>query len=144
MSDSKYDLLIIGAGVTGSALLYLATKYTDIKNIGVIEKYAAPARVNSLSSNNSQTLHCGDIETNYTLDKALKVQRAARMLREEAERVRRQIEEAERRGDIKPGDTILGMSLAAGGHLTHGAPPNNFFARAMASSSALSTNSQPP
>ena len=25
---------------------------------------------------------------------------------------------------IKPGDTILGLSLAAGGHLTHGAPPN--------------------
>jgi glycine hydroxymethyltransferase len=25
---------------------------------------------------------------------------------------------------MKPGDTLLGMSLAAGGHLTHGAPPN--------------------
>ena len=25
---------------------------------------------------------------------------------------------------VKPGDTVLGMSLAAGGHLTHGAPPN--------------------
>ena len=25
---------------------------------------------------------------------------------------------------VKPGDTVLGMSLASGGHLTHGAPPN--------------------
>ena len=24
---------------------------------------------------------------------------------------------------LKPGDTLMGMSLAAGGHLTHGAPP---------------------
>ena len=81
MKNNQYDLLIVGAGVSGSALLYLCTKYTNIKHIGIIEKYAAPARVNSLSSNNSQTLHCGDIETNYTLDKALKVQRAATMLR---------------------------------------------------------------
>jgi len=81
MSSNQYDLLIVGGGVSGSALLYMAAKYTDIKHIGLIEKYAAPARVNSLSSNNSQTLHCGDIETNYTLDKALKVKRAASMLR---------------------------------------------------------------
>lgn len=80
LNTQQYDLLIIGAGVSGTALLFEAARYTDIQNIGLIEKYAAPARVNSLSSNNSQTLHCGDIETNYTLDKALKVQRAACML----------------------------------------------------------------
>jgi malate dehydrogenase (quinone) len=81
MSTNRYDLLIIGAGVSGTALLYLASRYTDLGRIGIIDKYAAPARVNSLSSNNSQTLHCGDIETNYTLEKALKVQRAANMLK---------------------------------------------------------------
>ena len=86
MSTQQYDLLIIGAGVSGTALLYLASRYTDLKHVGIIDKYAAPARVNSLSSNNSQTLHCGDIETNYTLEKALKVQRAANMLKNYAVR----------------------------------------------------------
>ena len=80
MASEKYDLLIIGGGVSGTALLYETARFTDIHNIGLLEKYSAPARVNSLSSNNSQTLHCGDIETNYTLEKALKVQRAAAML----------------------------------------------------------------
>jgi len=81
LSHNKYDLLIIGAGVTGCALLYMCARYTNIKRIGLIEKYDSPARVNSMPTHNSQTLHCGDIETNYTLDKALEVQRAARMLR---------------------------------------------------------------
>ena len=58
MRTQQYDLLIIGAGVSGTALLYLASRYTDLKHVGIIDKYAAPARVNSLSSNNSQTLHC--------------------------------------------------------------------------------------
>lgn len=80
MSHEVYDLLIIGGGITGAALLYETARFTDIPSIGLLEKYAAPARVNSLASNNSQTLHCGDIETNYSLEKALKVQRAAGML----------------------------------------------------------------
>jgi malate dehydrogenase (quinone) len=80
MANEVYDLLIIGGGISGAALLYQTATFTDIPSIGLLEKYAAPARVNSLASNNSQTLHCGDIETNYSLEKALKVQRAARML----------------------------------------------------------------
>jgi len=80
MSEHHYDLIIVGGGVSGTALCYMATRYSNIKRIAIVEKYSKLAQVSSLSSNNSQTLHCGDIETNYTIDKAVKVQRAANML----------------------------------------------------------------
>ncbi|MGF1546190.1 MAG: FAD-dependent oxidoreductase [Thiotrichales bacterium] len=76
----KYDLLIIGGGISGAALLHCATRYTNIRRIGLIEKYDGLASVNTHGRHNSQTLHCGDIETNYTLDKALSVKRAADMI----------------------------------------------------------------
>jgi malate dehydrogenase (quinone) len=75
-----YDVVIIGGGVTGTALLYALAKFTDLKRVALLEKYPALATVNSKATNNSQTIHCGDIETNYTLEKALKVRRAAQML----------------------------------------------------------------
>jgi malate dehydrogenase (quinone) len=78
--DSRYDVLIVGGGVTGTALLYTLSKYTDIKNIGLLEKYSDFGLVNSASYNNSQTLHFGDIETNYTLEKARSVKRMADMV----------------------------------------------------------------
>ncbi len=80
MTASKYDVLIIGGGISGTALLYELAKYTDLKSIGLVEKYEDLARVNSYATNNSQTIHCGDIETNYTLEKALNVKKAADML----------------------------------------------------------------
>ncbi|MCL6268949.1 FAD-dependent oxidoreductase [Sansalvadorimonas sp. 2012CJ34-2] len=80
MTDKTYDVLIVGGGVSGTALLYELSRYTDLGRIGLIEKYDDFAKVNSKSSNNSQTIHCGDIETNYTLEKALKVKRTASML----------------------------------------------------------------
>ncbi|MGV0023895.1 FAD-dependent oxidoreductase [Phormidesmis priestleyi] len=75
-----YDVVIIGGGVTGTALLYALSKFTDLKRVALLEKYSTIATVNSKATNNSQTIHCGDIETNYTLEKALKVRRAAQML----------------------------------------------------------------
>ena len=76
----KYDVLIVGGGVVGTALLYTLSKYTDIKNIGLIEKYSDFGLVNSASTKNSQTLHFGDIETNYTYEKAKSVKRMADMV----------------------------------------------------------------
>jgi malate dehydrogenase (quinone) len=80
MANQTYDVLIIGGGVTGTALLYALAKFTDLKRIGLIEKYDKIAAVNSKATNNSQTIHCGDIETNYTLEKAIKVKRNAAMV----------------------------------------------------------------
>ncbi len=76
----KHDILIVGGGVSGTALLYTLSKYTNVKNIGVIEKYSDFGLVNSASTMNSQTLHFGDIETNYTIEKARKVKRSADMV----------------------------------------------------------------
>ena len=50
---SRYDVLIVGGGVVGTALLYTLSKYTDIKSIGLIEKYSDFGLVNSASYNNS-------------------------------------------------------------------------------------------
>ncbi|MBP7671172.1 FAD-dependent oxidoreductase [Candidatus Gracilibacteria bacterium] len=84
----NYDVTIIGAGVVGSALLYTLSKYTKIENLALIEKYAEPGLVNSSSEHNSQTLHFGDIETNYTLEKALKVKQSATLVKNFLERNR--------------------------------------------------------
>jgi malate dehydrogenase (quinone) len=76
-----YDVLIVGGGVVGTALLHTLSKYTDIRKIGLIEKYSDFGLVNSASYNNSQTLHFGDIETNYSIDKARNVKRMADMVK---------------------------------------------------------------
>lgn len=79
-STRPYDLLILGGGISGTALLYCAARFSSLARIALVEKYTSIAAVNSSARNNSQTLHCGDIETNYTLDKALKVKQAAAMV----------------------------------------------------------------
>lgn len=84
----KYDVLIVGGGVVGTALLYTLSKYTDVKNAGLIEKYSDFGLVNSASYNNSQTLHFGDIETNYSIDKAKSVKRMSDMVMKYLENIK--------------------------------------------------------
>ncbi len=80
MEKNHYEVLVIGGGISGAALFYELAKYTDIKKIALLEKYSSLASLNSKGTSNSQTIHCGDIETNYTLQKAKKVKRTADMV----------------------------------------------------------------
>jgi len=80
LTENKYEVLIIGAGVSGAALAYELARYTDIDTIGIIEKYEDIATLNSSATSNSQTLHVGDIETNYTLKKEEITKRTAKMV----------------------------------------------------------------
>ncbi|MEM0202135.1 MAG: FAD-dependent oxidoreductase [Candidatus Micrarchaeaceae archaeon] len=78
--EKNFDVIIVGGGVTGTSLLWALSRYTKIKRVLLLEKYDSIAALNSNSRSNSQTLHFGDIETNYTLEKSRKVKRYAEYL----------------------------------------------------------------
>jgi len=80
IKNHYYNVIIVGGGISGTALLYTLAKYTDVENIALFEKYRDFATLNSSAKGNSQTLHCGDIETNYTLEKAKITNRTASMV----------------------------------------------------------------
>lgn len=75
-----YDVAIIGGGVSGTALLYILARYTNLRRIILFEKHVGLGLVNSAANNNSQTLHVGDIETNYSMDKVRQVKPASMMV----------------------------------------------------------------
>ena len=80
MNEKHYEVVIVGGGISGAALFYELAKYTTTKSICLLEKYEDLATLNSKGSSNSQTIHVGDIETNYTLDKAKITKRTAKMI----------------------------------------------------------------
>ncbi|KAA0444649.1 MAG: FAD-dependent oxidoreductase, partial [Candidatus Thioglobus sp.] len=83
--QQHYQVIIVGGGVTGSALAYLLAQHSSLDNIALLDKYDGIAKVNSAAKYNSQTLHSGDIETNYSLEKAQQV-RAADILLDDEDR----------------------------------------------------------
>jgi malate dehydrogenase (quinone) len=87
-----YDLIIVGGGITGASLLYAVSRYSNIKSVLLLEKYDALAPLNSNSRNNAQTLHFGDIETNYSRETATRTNEAAHLLLRYTEKMK----EAER------------------------------------------------
>lgn len=78
--DKTYNVVIVGGGVSGTAFLYTLAKYTNVPNIALLEKHGGMGQVSSHAQNNSQTLHVGDIESNYPLEKVLQVKPAAMMV----------------------------------------------------------------
>lgn len=80
MKENHYEVLIVGAGISGAALAYELARYTDVKSIAVLEKYEDVATLNTSGKANSQTIHFGDIETNYTVSKASITKQTAKMV----------------------------------------------------------------
>lgn len=93
----EYDVIIVGGGIIGSALLYTISRYVRPKSILLMEKYGDVAMLNSNSISNSQTLHWGDVETNYSIDKAKKTKAAS----ERVLRFTSKLPSAERAADIQ-------------------------------------------
>jgi len=80
MANKNFEVVIVGAGISGCALAYTIARYTNIKSIAVVEKYEDVSTLNSKGTSNSQTIHAGDMETNYTLEKAHITKRTSKMI----------------------------------------------------------------
>jgi len=107
--EREYDLIIVGGGISGASLLYTVSQFTDIENVALFEKEEEIAAINSQHTNNSQTLHFGDIETNYTLEKAEEVKEGAELLAGYLE-----ANDADREMHAKRSKMVLGVGEAEG------------------------------
>ena len=80
MDRNSKKVVIIGGGITSASYAQVLAHYTNIESIVVLEAGSELGGINTHSHNNSQTLHTGDIETNYSEEKAADVKRATDLL----------------------------------------------------------------
>ncbi|GAA9997551.1 malate:quinone oxidoreductase [Helicobacter pylori] len=80
----EFDAVIIGGGVSGCATFYTLSEYSSLKRVAIVEKCSKLAQISSSAKANSQTIHDGSIETNYTPKKAKKVRLSAYKTRQYA------------------------------------------------------------
>lgn len=78
---NEFDVVIIGGGVSGCCTFYTLTEYSNVKKIAIVEKEGHLAQISSNHKANSQTIHDGSIETNYTAEKARSVRLSAQKVR---------------------------------------------------------------
>ena len=104
----KYEIIIIGAGVVGTASMYALSRYSEFKDVLIIEKEKDVALLNSNSNNNSQTLHSGEIETNYSIEKTKETKENAKLVVSYANK---ELDEDERKNVIQK---CQKMTLAVG------------------------------
>ncbi|PAF41336.1 FAD-dependent oxidoreductase [Helicobacter sp. 11S03491-1] len=75
--ENEFDVVIIGGGISGCASFYVLSEYSSIKKVAIVEKCDQLAKISTNAKANSQTIHDGSIETNYTVEKAKKVKLSA-------------------------------------------------------------------
>ncbi|VAW83292.1 hypothetical protein MNBD_GAMMA16-407 [hydrothermal vent metagenome] len=51
MKYSQYDVVIVGGGISGTALLFMLNRYTNLKRIALIKKEEKIAAINSHGRN---------------------------------------------------------------------------------------------
>ena len=74
------DVIIVGAGISGASLFYLLSRFSPLERVLLLEQREQPGQGTSHFSRNAQTLHQGDIESNYSLEKSEEVRDAAALL----------------------------------------------------------------
>lgn len=79
-TGTAFDVVVVGGGVSGTALFYALARWGKFARIALVEKYENIGDVNSHARNNSQTLHVGDIETNYSMEKIRELKPASTMV----------------------------------------------------------------